>query len=292
LSASLKRRARVLFRVLTALSPALAARVAAHVFVRPRPRPLTPEDVEFLTSAQASRLRTPHGMVQVYEWPAPGPTVLVLHGWYSHTARLKVMIAALRQAGLRVVAFDAPAHGSSAGNEADLYHFHDALTAVTSAHAPIDAILAHSFGALSAATWLAEQHPASTLQAAVLVGAPRDVGYLFESFVEVLALRADVVRRLRELFCRRYGRYPEEFSATRLAQRIQAPVLLVHGEQDELVPTGHSGEIALQLPNGQVQVIGGLSHSGPLRDPQAVALMTQFLKDRLTDSRARTAPAR
>lgn len=292
LSPSLKRRARTLFRVLAALSPELAARFAAHVFLRPRPRPITPDDAQFLRGARASRLSTAHGAVQVYEWPARGPTVLVMHGWYSHAARLRVIIQELQQLGLRVVAFDAPAHGRSAGRHADLHRFRDALEAVIAAHGPIDAILAHSFGALAATTWLAEDRAAAQLRAAVLVGAPRDVGYLFDSFVQVLELRADVVARLRALFRERYGREPEQFSACPLAQHIHAPVLLVHGEEDELVPVEHAGEIALQLPDGRVQVIGGLSHSGPLRDERTVELMVHFIAERLTTPGAQTVPAR
>lgn len=281
LSPALRRRARLLFRALTALSPTLAARVAAYVFVRPRRREITTEDARFLSTARSFRLPTARGDVQVYEWPAEGPTVLLAHGWISHAGRLRVIIEALQARGLRVVAFDAPAHGRSAGSHADLYRFREALTTVSAAMGPVQALIAHSFGALAAISWLADEARELPVRAVVLVGVPRDVGYLFDSFTIVLDLRADVVQRLRGLFRQRYGRDPESFSAALIAERIHAPVLLVHGSEDELVPVEHAGEIALQLPNGRVEIIEGASHGGPLRDEQTVQLMMRFLSERL-----------
>jgi len=281
LTSSLERRARLLFRIVSVLSPALAARIAARLFVTPRARPITPEEARFLATAVSRRLRTPAGEIQVYDWPATGPTVLVLHGWISHAARLQGVIEALRARGLHVVAFDAPAHGRSYGARADLDSFRRALDAVSRACGPVTAILAHSFGALTAAAWMAEESAPAALRAAVLVGLPRDIGYLFDSFVIAMGLRAHVIARLRALFQARYGRSPEQYSARLLAQHIHIPVLLVHGGADELVPAGHAGQIALKLRDGRVHVVPGMNHSGPLHDPATVALMATFIAERV-----------
>jgi alpha-beta hydrolase superfamily lysophospholipase len=275
--------------VLSAISPALAARVAAFAFTLPLARPLSRGDASFLASARGHRLQTPAGAVQVYEWDGRDPAVLVLHGWISHAARLQPVIDALRAHGLRVVAFDAPAHGRSAGRRADLHSFLDALASVSRDCAPIGAVIAHSFGAITAATWLAESG-AAPLQAAVLVGLPRDVGYLFESFTITLGLSEPVVQRLRTLFRARYGRDPEDYSAHQLAGRIRVPVLLVHGENDELVPVAHSAKIAQLLERARLRIVPELSHSGPLRDPPTVALMADFLADALKSSDERRPP--
>jgi len=218
--------------------------------------------------------------------------VLVLHGWISHAARLEPVITALRAYGLRVVAFDAPAHGRSRGIQADLDSFREALRRVSHSCGPIAAILAHSFGALTAVSWLAEDASAASVRAAVLVGLPRDVGYLFESFSIALGLRADVIARVRSVFHARYGRFPEQYSALALAPRIHIPVLLVHGSADELVPAAQAAQIVSQLQDGGLQVVPGLNHSEPLRDPGTVALMSAFIAERLTKSSgAQTAPA-
>jgi pimeloyl-ACP methyl ester carboxylesterase len=276
-----QRRIRTVFRLLSALSPALSARLAARLFITPRTRRVSAQDAGFLATAASRRLPTAHGAVQIYEWPGAGPAVLVLHGWISYAGQLACIIEGLRTHGLRVVAFDAPAHGRSDGRQADLYSFRDALAAVSGACAPAGAILAHSFGALTAASWLAEDGAAAHLRAAVLVGLPRDIGYLFQSFTMAMGLSTQVIERVRALFRARYGGYPEEFSAMMLAQRIHIPVLLVHGGADEYIPAAHAEEVALQLRDGRIEVIAGLSHSAPLRDPRTVELMAQFISARL-----------
>ena len=276
-----QRRMRALFRLLSAASPALSARFAAWLFITPRTRRVSDQDAAFLATAAGRRLHTPHGDVQIYEWPGAGPAVLVLHGWISYAGQLSSIIEGLLAHGLRVVAFDAPAHGRSGGRQADLASFRDALAAVSSACAPAGAILAHSFGAITAASWLAEHPPTAQLRAAVLVGLPRDIGYLFESFTMAMALRADVIQRLRALFRARYGGYPEDYAEPALARRIHIPVLLVHGEADEYIPAAHAEEVALQLRDGQIQVIAGLNHSAPLRDPDTIELMARFISERL-----------
>jgi pimeloyl-ACP methyl ester carboxylesterase len=86
---------------------------------------------------------------------------------------------------------------------------------------------------------------------------------------------------MRARFHARYGGYPEDYSAAALAQRIHIPVLLVHGGADEYVPAAHAEEVALQLRDGQIQVIEGLSHSAPLRDPATIELMALFIRERL-----------
>jgi alpha-beta hydrolase superfamily lysophospholipase len=276
-----QRRIRSLFRLVSALSPALSARLAARLFITPRARRISVQDAGFLATAESRRLATAHGDIQIYEWPGTGPAVLVLHGWISYAGQLAPIIEGLRAQGLRVVAFDAPAHGRSAGRQSDLYSFRGALAAVNGACAPAGAILAHSFGALSAASWLAEDPAAAHLKAAVLVGLPRDIGYLFQSFTMGMGLSDPVIERLRALFRARYGGYPEDFSAPVLAQRIRIPVLLVHGGADEYIPATHAEEVALQLRDGHIQVIANLNHSAPLRDPHTVQLMAQFISTRL-----------
>jgi len=280
LTPPLRRRLQRLFRLLTLLSPALAAGIAAHWFLRPRARRISAEDAAFLATARRRRLLLPSGAVQVYEWPGEGPAVLLLHGWTSHAARLGDLIRALQTRDLRVVALDAPAHGSSAGQQADLHKFREALVAVSDACAPIGAVAAHSFGALAAIGWLASAAPAS-VAAAVLVGTMRDAGYVFESFTRALRLRGDVVRRMRALFHARYGAYPESFSALESARHVHVPVLLVHGEADQSVPAAHSAEIFERLPQAQLLLVPGLAHSAPLHDPASLHTIMQFIESHL-----------
>jgi alpha-beta hydrolase superfamily lysophospholipase len=286
LSPALRTRLRWLFRLVSAVSPALAARLAMRLFLTPISRPIAAAEAEFLATGRAFSLTTPTGRLQAYEWQAPGPeaatapAVLVVHGWISHAARMAEIIRALQARGLRVVAFDAPAHGRSGGSQADLPAFRQAIRTVTEACGPFHGVLAHSFGALTTATWLSEEVP-PTLRAVVLVGMMNNVGYVFESFALAMALNAEVMVRMRALFRARYGGDPESFAAERLVARLHLPILVVHGGVDELVPAGHASEISRQLRDGRLLLVGHLGHSAPLRDPDTVAQIADFLATQL-----------
>ncbi len=297
---ALRRRLRIAFRLLTAISPSLAARAALWMFLRPLRRPVVQADAAFIAGARRTALavRTEAGdayEVQAYEWPAAptattapagaalagAPTVLVMHGWISHAARLAPLIEALRARGLRVIALDAPAHGNSSGSSVDLHGFLAAVRAVDAALGPAQGVVAHSFGALTAATWLAGDPVPGAVRAAVLVGLMRDVDWVFSSFTHTLGLRGRALARLRALFRARYGGYPEEYGTHELARRIAIPVLLVHGEQDELVPAAHSSEVGELLADGEVLLVPGLQHSAPLKDPDTMARIAEFMAERL-----------
>jgi pimeloyl-ACP methyl ester carboxylesterase len=283
LSASLKARLRLLFRVLGVLSPSLAARLALRLFITPVARPPSAEESAFLATAHARVLATSHGRIQTYEWGATGPTVLVVHGWISHTGRLRHAIAALCASGFRVVAFDGPGHGRSGGRYADLHAFRDCAAAVVAEFGPASAILAHSFGAFAVALWLAEATPPD-LRAAVLVGMPQSVGYILESFTIAMALAPKVIERVRALFYRRYGAWPELYEAGALAAQIRLPVLLVHGAADEFVPLAQANATYQRLPHGELSIRPHLKHSAPLSDAASLQIITGFLRRHMPGS--------
>ena len=283
LSAPMKARLRRLFRVLTLLSPALAARLALRVFITPAARPISSEEAAFLATARMRTLATAHGRIQTYEWTASGPTVLVVHGWISHTGRLRHAIAALQAQGFRVLAFDAPGHGRSGGRYADLHAFGDIISLMNVEFGPISALLAHSFGALAVAVWLADRS-LPDLRAAVLVGMPHDVGYILESFTLAMALSPAVVERVRARFHARYGAWPEVYESGALAAQIRMPVLLVHGAADEFVPLEHSRATYPRLVHGELSIRPDLKHSAPLSDAASLAIIAGFLRRHVAGS--------
>jgi len=283
LTPAMRGRVRWLFRIASALSPKLAARLAMRAFLTPLTRPIDAEEAQFLATAEAQTLSSASGALQVYTWPAEAadaPTVLVVHGWIAHAARMADVVRALHARGLRVVAFDAPAHGRSGGTQADMHGFRSAIHDVMAASGPVHCVLAHSFGALSTASWLAEHRPA-TMRAVVLVGMMRDLGYVFESFTQALALRPEVSARFRELIRDRYGAYPEEVSTGEMVRRLHLPVLLVHGAADDIIPSDHAHLVSKELRKGQLLIAPELGHGAPLRDPATVRQIVDFLSTQL-----------
>ena len=283
LTPAMRGRVRWLFRIVSAFSPALAARLAMRAFLTPLSRQIEPDDEQFLATAQSQALASSSGSLQVYTWPAPAPdapTVLLVHGWISHAARMADIVHALLERGFRVVAFDAPAHGRSGGTQADMHGFRAAIQTVIARCGPVHGVLAHSFGALATASWLAEDRPA-TLRAVVLVGMMHDLGYIFDSFTQALALRPAVSARFRELIRARYGAYPEDVTTGEMVRRLHMPVLLVHGGADDVVPSAHAQAVSKQLRAGRLLIAPDLGHGAPLRDPATVQQIVDFFSEQL-----------
>jgi dipeptidyl aminopeptidase/acylaminoacyl peptidase len=65
-----------------------------------------------------------------------------------------------------------------------------------------------------------------------------------------------------------------------LASRVKCPVLLVHARGDELVPFGHSLELAAHLPGDTTLVaLAGGSHTSAQHDPEVHRLTARWLLD-------------
>lgn len=278
----LRARLRRLFAFTTRLSPLLAAKFALELFLTPPRRKLDAVDVPVVARARRRKLAVERGSVAALEWspqtPAPAaPTVLLLHGWGSHAARFGDFVAPLTAAGYRVVGIDAPAHGDSTGRRSDLGQFRSALRVALAEFAPVTGIVAHSMGA-NAAVWQLADEPHPDVRALVVIGMPRDAGYMLESFALVLDLRADVARRLREQFTRRFGATPEQFSSHELAARLAVPTLVVHDSDDDVAPADHAREFAARLRQSHFRETRGLNHSGALRHADTIDEIVAFLR--------------
>jgi pimeloyl-ACP methyl ester carboxylesterase len=270
--------------MLARVSPALAARLALDRFLKPSRRELDAVDAAALASARLTTLRVADVDVQVYEWGEAGaPTLLLLHGWGSHAPRFSAFIDGALARGWRALAFDAPGHGRSTGRRSSLARFRAALDAVIASYGPVRAVVAHSLGALATATRLADPAAAPALRAAALVSLPRDVSYLLETYLEILAARPAMAGRVRALFQERYGGTAAALSATALAPHITCPVLLVQDRDDDVVPVEQAEELARLLPHGALHLTQGLGHSGMLRDPATVNAVLGFLTPAMED---------
>lgn len=264
------------FRCLSRVSPRLAGRLALELFLLPSRRQLDAVDAPVLARARVSRLRLAAHRLQVYEWGAHQDAVLLLHGWGSHAPRFGALVDPLLAAGFRVIAVDAPAHGKSSGRQSTLELFRAALNAVVATRGPVRGIVAHSMGA-SAAVWQLAETPPGDVMAVALVGMPRDVAFMMDSFAGALELDARTRAALIAAFTHRYGRPPAEYSAHTVAGRIALPILLVHDRDDDVAPYAHAQALLPRLAQGELLTTEGLAHSGALRDPQTIATIVDFL---------------
>jgi pimeloyl-ACP methyl ester carboxylesterase len=94
---------------------------------------------------------------------------------------------------------------------------------------------------------------------------------------------------VRRALIRTFGVEPESFDAARNLGSIRVPVLIVHGENDEVVPAWHAERLEAAIPAGLATVVRvpGASHSAVLDDESVGAGVAGFLHEQLEKAGAR-----
>lgn len=267
------------FRVLSPTLPSLAARWAEDLFFSPR-RPFRPAwELEVLGRGERMSIaRGDKPPLAAWRWGAEGPhtkTVLLVHGWQGRGAQLGTFVEPLVDAGFSVVAFDAPAHGDTGGKRASPMHIAAAIERVLAEIGDVHAIVAHSMGALATSIVMAKAQRASKL---VYVAPSIGPARYEETFARVLGLGDDVRGRMRKIIEERYSVKMTDLEATRLAARIQAPLLVVHDRDDDDVPVEDGKALVAAWGEAELMETRGLGHRRVLKDEDVIARVVRFVR--------------
>ena len=264
---------RTAFRAAGAVAPGLAARWAETLFCTPPRRP--GGDERFLVSGSSFTLPSQGQRLAGWEWGS-GPTVVLVHGWGSRASRFGGLGAALVEAGFRVVAYDAPAHGASTGRFASLPEFARALGDVAAAVAPIHGLVGHSLG--GAAVAMALRHGVEARRA-VLLAPPANVRVFSDHFARALAIAPTVQETMHRNLERRLRIVWDDLHIPSLVRQLPAAALVIHDRDDPDVPSAHGEEIVEAWAGSRLELTTGLGHRALLRDPSVIARTVAFLTE-------------
>jgi pimeloyl-ACP methyl ester carboxylesterase len=223
-----------------------------------------------------------------------GAPAILLHGGLGHSGNWSKQLAALRDAGRRVVLIDSRGHGRSTRDDRPYSYerMADDVRAVMDALA-IDraAFVGWSDGAVIALD-LARRYPA------------RSAGVLFfacnvdPSGTKKLDERNPLLGRCFRRHMKDYATLsatPNDFgafadaviamqqsqpnySAADLAA-IAVPVTIVHAEHDEFIERAHADYLARTIPDARFAYLPGVSHFAPLQRPdQFDAVIREFVE--------------
>lgn len=202
-----------------------------------------------------------HKTVACYEWPAESesaPTILLAHGWGGCAAQFAGWIKPLTQAGYRVLAYDAPAHGDSEGTLASAPANAGTLKALAEWHgSPIHAIIGHSLGAI-----------ATTLALAAGVQTERTVFLAPICFVydglKNHGLREGLTEEEADALVVHFEtKFSRDLSLLSALERISAPpaLTLFHDRADASVPYEEAEIIAASWPGSTLVEVPRVGHT-------------------------------
>jgi alpha-beta hydrolase superfamily lysophospholipase len=248
-------------------------------------------------------ITVPSGDLELPGWfiPArggePGPGVALIHGWESARDRTLPMAVFLHAAGFHCLTLDVRAHGANPAEALPMSAGEFGLDALAAFRALIardevtdGAISGHSMGAIGAILAAAAD---PRVAAVVATSAPADPYRLTRQTFRLaqLPIPDPIAYPLAWLTTRVYlkprGHVVDEVSATNAIARYRGPVLLAHGELDQVVPFGHMGRLAAAArraragdpgasPVETVAVTGG-QHSWLYEDPAYRSAVARFL---------------
>lgn len=266
---------RALFRLVSIVSPALAARLLARWFLATRRYSPPTREADWLRGATRAKFRSRGRDLDAWVWPAEGPSVLLAHGWEGRGAQLGAFVEPLRSEGFRVVTFDAPGHGSSPGRSSSLVEMADGILDASAALGPFEAVVAHSAGA--AATTLALDRGLRARRL-VYIAPPADLGEFLQYVASLLGTSQDITARARTFLEGRFGFSWEEIVHTRLATKMTHPLLLFHDAGDREIALEYSKRLQDSWRGSRLEVTEGLGHRRILRDERVVSRAISFLK--------------
>ena len=207
-------------------------------------RQLTITPAEYGLEYEDVRLRASDG-VGVHGWwvPSRGATITVLfcHGNAGNLSHRVPLLAALHSLGMNALAFDYRGYGESEGNPSEAGTYVDAAAAwdhlVSERGVPPGEIVVfgRSLGGAVASHLARERTPRALILESTFTSVP------------------DLARELYPLLPSALARY--HYRAVENVAHVDCPVLVIHGEADEIVPLKH-GRRLYDAANGTKRFIG------------------------------------
>ncbi|ACZ30927.1 conserved hypothetical protein [Xylanimonas cellulosilytica DSM 15894] len=271
-------------RTLGAVAPGPAVDVAARLMAHVGPRaPVRPKDRTVHERARQGVIRLGAERVVTYQWgDDQAPAVLLAHGWQLRASRMSALVTELESAGLRVLAFDAVAHGSSSGRRANVFLFAEALRSladdVVAAGGEVAGVVGHSLGGLAAGIAVRDGLPATRW---VAISSPAGLTSTAEVFASTIGLPQRLVPGLVGAAAQRFlvgG--AETWQRGELVQHPahpDVPALFVRDVDDVLGLPGDARRLHAAHPRSDLLVTGGLGHNRVLDDPEVCAAVVAHL---------------
>ena len=236
-------------RTLASIHPRVASVVVNRLFFMTFSKPPTAAEQRALSNSERLSLPFRGRELAAYAW-GTGPTVILLHGWSSNAGSMHHFVVPLLEAGFRVFAFDAPAHGASPGRMTDAVEYGEAIRAAIEMNNPVEGVIAHSFGAMAMLLLLAEE-PGLAIKAVVANNPPAELSTLIDIFAERLELPESVLNGLRRNIHSRFGRPVEYFSLKSHIRSVTGSGMIIADRNDALARFEDTQYLASQWPGAR-----------------------------------------
>ena len=262
------------YNTISYISKSYAANKALYLFTTPmRGRKLSEEQTEFLDTAFQEEFKYQNHRIMTYRWLGDKSTILLAHGWESNASRWKNLITELNKKGYNVIALDAPAHGNSGSRAFNALLYSEFINVVATRFQP-EIIVGHSAGGMSTA-FFQNKYQLKSIQKIVLLGSPSEFSDVIKRYTDMLGYNQRITRQLNLTIIERFGDKPEHLSTSKFLQNIDTKGLIIHDEEDNIIPYNDALLIKNSFKNSTLITTKGLGHS--LNDESVATYIYQFI---------------
>lgn len=263
---------------LALVSSSLSAKVSHALWVRTQRHQRPKRELACFNQANQTNLDVESEQVVVYTWgEGDGQWVLLVHGWSGRATQFTQYIDKLLAQGYRVVAFDAPGHGESSGNQTNVLQVSRIVQKIADKYGPFRTMIGHSFGFVVVTNALS----AGVKSHAVIgIGSPADFNLLQRAFSQFIGLNTRAEFALATFMNKRYSLNGlDELSIHTLAKKLRLPCLVVHDKNDKQVPISEAHKIVAAWQGAEQLITQGLGHTRILRDQHVINRSIDFIEN-------------
>lgn len=263
-------------KILTRISPFLASRFAAKLFLTPFRYKLPQREKEMDENSNQTQLTVPSidREIVVYEYGDSPKKILLSHGWSGRGTQLSVMAKELLKEGYSLVSFDAPAHGKAPGKMSMMPFFYETLHYLEKKYGPFEAVIGHSLGGMAALKAIKDGLQTEKL---VIIGTANSVTHITREFAQNMKMNDNVAKKMKSYLDHKYGVDMDTLSGAVSAEGVKIPTLVVHDEDDVDVHVSSAYEIHEKLGSSELFITQKLGHRRILGNPEVIHKIIKFL---------------
>jgi pimeloyl-ACP methyl ester carboxylesterase len=269
---------RTKFKVLTVLSKRKAAQQAFKLFCTPYLKsksfiPAIFKDATKLSFYLANK------KINGFLWNHPQQKkALILHGFGSAAHHFHHLVQPLIDKGYEVLAFDAPAHGSSDGATTNVIEYATMIKEVIKLYGPIDSFIAHSFGGIAVCLALEEINQPLHIKVVLIAPATETLSAVDGAFTMLQINDKAVRKEFDNIILQLSGKETAWFSIRRAVKNINASILWIHDEEDDITPLKDALEVKKDNhPHIKFIITKNLGHRKIYRDNEVKKEAMGFL---------------
>ena len=263
-------------KVLLAVNKKLAAVFALKLFETPIKHNLPKREQKMFDVSQKNILKLPTSGKEImeYENTFGSPKVLLVHGWNGRGTQLVTIAKLFKELGYKIVSFDAPGHGKTIKDTANMKHFIEAIFELDKKHQGFDVIIGHSLGGMSTINALGRGLQAKK---AIIIGSGNKTHDIVADFLNSIGMGSKINSLFVKMFNHKENDDITNYDVVPHAKNVTCNVLVLHDKNDDDVPYTASVAIHENLTNSKLVLTENLGHRKILGDEKVISIIEKFV---------------